>query len=53
MTSGPDIFRAAKLMLDQHGENAPFSDQLVAPLPGRSRGVFICQSVFDCVHYAQ
>jgi len=34
MTDDPDIFRAAKLLIDQHGENAPLraaerADQLL------------------------
>jgi len=34
MTSNPDIYRAAKLLMDQHGENAPLraaerADQLL------------------------
>jgi hypothetical protein len=34
VTSDPDIFRAAKLLIDQHGENAPLraaerADQLL------------------------
>jgi hypothetical protein len=52
-TSDTDIYGAAKLLIDQHGEDALFSDQLVALGPGRSRSLFIFQCMFDHVHHAQ
>ena len=51
--NGRDIFHAAKLLIEQHGENAPFSDRLVALPPGRLFAVSNRQSVFDRVRYAR